>query len=332
MRYSVVASGVILVLAAASALEAVLSLDIWFGAAVNIACFLVLIGQALAFHQRKLPHFDPIVAAEMIVAFGVAALIFSLGVALWQVLIRPGGIEALASGPVQFLVLRTFVLGLASAGLAPLLAMFLRIRVSEADAAVDPVADTLDVGRAMASLSRALARTETGLAELEVSVGRAVISTRLWADSVETESGRLKGRLQEAEEEFGGLAGAIRVAGQGISAAGGEAGASVVAAGAQLADGVRAITVKAAADVASASQLAADAVLNASQRAAAGIETAGVQAGQTIEGLGRGIDGLASETVRFKESLTDTTALLQAVAQLTAEVRRFIEPATQRAG
>lgn len=205
--YSRIALGAVSASVCANILQALTGTQLWILFLVNIGCLIVLSGAAVSYHDNNRPGFDPVVAAETIVAFGVTSLILSLVSAAYPLfvgraigdLFKTGGLGKIAT---------PFLEGLATAGLAPLFAMILRNRVAEAEGTGDAVGDLTGLARAMAGLTREMDAARASMTELQVSLKSASVSTKALADNVQTEAERLKLVLLEAQAELKGLSGA----------------------------------------------------------------------------------------------------------------------------
>lgn len=201
----------------ANLLQAITGTGLWILAIVNVACLVMLSTTAVRFHKENRPGFDPVVAAETIVAFGVTSLILSLVSAAYP-LLTGEALDNIFKKEGVMRVATPFLEGLATAGLAPLFAMVLRNRVAELDGAGDAVGDVTSMTRAMAGLTREMENARSGMTELQTALKAASVSTKSLADNVQTEAERLKLVLLEAQGELKGFSGA---AGAGRSEVGG---------------------------------------------------------------------------------------------------------------
>jgi len=164
----------------------------------NGACLSLLVGIARKYHHERTSGFDPIVAAETIVAFGVASLILGLVAGLWSLLQAPNGLAQLNDNTLQE-VSKPFLEGLATAGLAPLVAMYLRISVAESEALADPTGDAASLGRAMSDLTRELIKAQASVTDLQGCMAATVVATSGFASSMGSETERLKLALLESQ-------------------------------------------------------------------------------------------------------------------------------------
>lgn len=140
MAFSQVGLVVLLVSVIAHALQLFMQTTYPLLLGVNIVLLFFMRWQAANQLRSRRLDFDPVIAAEMIVAFGVLSLILGVASAvaplfLGTATLRVTDLSALAALAVPFLE------GLATAGLAPFFAVLLRIEAHEAATAMDSSAD-----------------------------------------------------------------------------------------------------------------------------------------------------------------------------------------------
>jgi methyl-accepting chemotaxis protein len=165
---------------------------------VNLAALAVLAYTAVESHKQRAAGFDVIVAAETIVAFGIMSLILSLTVALAPMFSGARQLDLTSLKSVQTAAL-PFLEGLATAGIAPLVAMLVRNRAVEQDAVANPTGDVTDLSQALASLTAEVRQTNTVVSELGSAVGAATRSTSGFAQEVTEDAKQLALALAQAE-------------------------------------------------------------------------------------------------------------------------------------
>lgn len=190
--------------------------------AANTICLVYLRWRATAYLKADRSDFDPVVAAEMIVAFGVMSLIFGVTTAVVPLFagtatLAVGDLAALASLATPFLE------GLATAGLAPFFAVLLRIEAQETESRVDSTADMSGLAAATRDLTRGIAATHAALAEMEQSARIASTSTRALAAEISTEAGRLNIAFAEGEARLRTLTSAAEASSAEVGKLAGEA-------------------------------------------------------------------------------------------------------------
>ncbi len=165
---------------------------------VNVALLFYLRWRASAYVRSGRADFDAVIAAEMVVAFGVLSLILGITTAVAPLFtgatsLQVNDISALAPVATPFLE------GLATAGLAPFFAVLLRIEAHEAESAYDSTADMSSLAAATRDLTQHIRTTYAALGDLQQSAHEASISTRALADEVRGEAGRLNSAFSEGE-------------------------------------------------------------------------------------------------------------------------------------
>lgn len=165
---------------------------------VNGVLLAMLAFAAVRAHEQRAPGFDVIVAAETIVAFGVMSLIFSLAAALAPLFtgarqLDVNSIKSLQSSALPFLE------GLATAGVAPLVAMLVRNLAVEKDALANPTGDVTDLAQALGALTSEVRQAHSAIGELGSAVAAAVRSTTGFAEAVKEEANGLAVALGAAE-------------------------------------------------------------------------------------------------------------------------------------
>jgi cell division septum initiation protein DivIVA len=332
MRFSWIALLVILVSAAANVVQALTGTQLPLLIGVNLGCLIALTVIAVRRYGGDVLGFDAVVAAETIVAFGVTSLIFSLVAALFP-LLAAGQIDAVMQKGGLLRLAMPFLEGLATAGFAPLFAMFVRNFVSEHDAEADEVADTADLTKAIGSLTKQLNAARKAAAELEGPLNAATSATRTLAVNLVAENARLKAALIEAQDQMSAFGQAAKSgAGQmsGLAeeterlrcAAVEEAGRLRQAASDHVA------RLAGAADVESARLRTETDAQTARLRGAVEDETLRLTGAATRE-TERLIDATALETERLRAAVAQETARLKAAAALDTErLKRAAEETT----
>jgi hypothetical protein len=194
MPYSWIALILVFIGAGANTYQAIARPTSWILLFVNVICIILLSMIAINYYKKRRLGFDVIVAAETIVAFGVASLIFSLVSAIYP-LVMDHGLANVLDGNRLIQVATPFLEGLATAGVAPLGAMFLRNRVSELDGSVDPVGDADGLSRAMNSLTAELVRGHKAAIDLNSSLTDAAVTTKALANVLRAEGDSLQTQL-----------------------------------------------------------------------------------------------------------------------------------------
>lgn len=218
--------------------------SILFGLGV-LGGLLLLFLSAIGLRARGIPRFDMMVAAEVIVAYGILSLVLGLALAISNVLrsdVTQGGIQLAELQPL----LTPFVEGLVAAGVAPLAAVALRqlevlkygvpesaeaspeARLAELDEKIRKASEAFD--GLIASCKRsseqfeksakgfagttgtweaAARKTEAAMDAVASSAesGRSRLETAFGTIAAEAEKAR--GSLSAAVSEFGELAGAF---------------------------------------------------------------------------------------------------------------------------
>jgi hypothetical protein len=179
----------------------------WLGMTlvVNVVLLVILCEVATKKHRAREAGFDAIIAAETVVAFGIMSLIFGLvgGVAPLFVNAGSGGSfdrESLTALAVPFLE------GLATAGMAPIFAVVLRTRTSEADGTVDASGDVAALARATADLAKQLRAANAASGDLISSITSIAASTRTMAGEMAAETTNMRTVLHESQAHLKALA------------------------------------------------------------------------------------------------------------------------------
>ncbi|WP_176473081.1 hypothetical protein [Sphingomonas lenta] len=280
--------------------QALAGFDPYWLVGCNFGIIFSLALLAVRAHRASEGAFDSAVAAETIVAFGVLALILGLVVAIYRAFALAGEGLRFDLGTVGELG-RPFALGLAAAGVAPVVAVLLRNFSAEHGRERGP-ADELDAATAAAvRLAATLDAVRAAAVDLGQAVGDAAAATaRLGPElsrhlsDVADATGRVAPTLDMGASQFSGLleAGAKRFIGE------------VDGAGARF---------------------AAD--LDGARRPIAALADA-------ARGGAGDMAGLADELSRARAGAAETAELFAALNDLTASVERFVAtrgPVLQRA-
>lgn len=170
----------------------------------NLAALVFLRWQASRLLRTR-ADFDAVIAAEMIVAFGVLSLI--LGISTAVVPLFTGGatlqvdnLAALAGLALPFLE------GLATAGLAPFFAVLLRIEAHELGASAEPGAELSDLTVATQDLGVELRGTVRVLRELREQLAHAAATSQQLGQAMQTESAKLMLMVERSEAKLTTLA------------------------------------------------------------------------------------------------------------------------------
>lgn len=218
--------------------------SVLFGLGV-LGGLLLLVVSAIGLRARRIPRFDMMVAAEVIVAYGILSLVLGLALAISNVLrsdVTQGGIQLEELRPL----LTPFVEGLVAAGVAPLAAVALRqlevlkygaaeladsspeARLAELDERVRKVSEAFDnlatscrksaeefeknasrFADTAGSWESAARKTKGALDAVASSAesGRSTLETAF--GTIAAEADKARGALSGAVSEFGELAGAF---------------------------------------------------------------------------------------------------------------------------
>jgi hypothetical protein len=171
---------------------------------VNGVLLAMLAFAAVRAHDQRALGFDVIVAAETIVAFGVMSLIFSLTAALAPLFTGAHQLDVNSLKSLQSAAL-PFLEGLATAGVAPLVAMLVRNLAVEKDALVNPTGEVTDLAQALGALTLEVQQTHAAVGELGTAVATAVRATTGFAEAVKDEANGLAVALGVAEARVRGL-------------------------------------------------------------------------------------------------------------------------------
>ncbi len=186
----------------------------------NLAALVFLRWQAsLLLRQRA--DFDAVIAAEMIVAFGVLSLILGISTAviplfLGTATLRVDSLAALAGLAIPFLE------GLATAGLAPFFAVLLRIEAHEAGS-TEPGAEMTDLTIATQDLGTELRGTVRVLRELREQLALAAATSQQLGQAMQTEAAKLVLMVERSEAKLTALSSAAERSGDEVARLAGEA-------------------------------------------------------------------------------------------------------------
>ncbi len=168
---------------------------------VNIAALFYLRWRARTYMQRARADFDAVIAAEMMVAFGVLSLILGITSAvaplfIGSVSLRIDDLSALASLATPFLE------GLATAGLAPFFAVLLRIEAHEVETSFDTSVDLSHLAMATRDLTREVRAALTAIHALQESARDATAATHLLANGLRGDAERVTTIISAGEAQL----------------------------------------------------------------------------------------------------------------------------------
>lgn len=161
---------------------------------INVGCLFYMYREAELLAVEKSVGFEPLVAAETIVAFGVFSLIAGLTSMILSIML---GYAVILDG--NYMDFLPFVEGLLTAGLAPLGAMLFRIRASELEADFDASGDLTDLAKATSNLTSQINAASTAMRSLKDGAGSAGIATTGLASSMKSEADKWGLALQEGQ-------------------------------------------------------------------------------------------------------------------------------------
>lgn len=196
---------------------------------VNIGLIGFLVRDALRRHREIDSTFDAVVGSEVIVAFGVLSLILGLVVGLSSVFRAAGSAAAIDVGTMAVAAGQPFLIGLLTAGVAPMLAMVVRLRCAEDLVAVDLAGETAALAGATEALTKRLRAAEAIVGKLAVAMTETMVSSQKLATALEVDGGRLRTSLLESGgglKQFGVAAGETGTAVQLLGGATGRLTAS----------------------------------------------------------------------------------------------------------
>lgn len=168
---------------------------------VNIAALFYLRWRASGYMRSGRADFDAVIAAEMMVAFGVLSLILGitsavLPVFLGSVSLRVDDLSTLATLAVPFLE------GLATAGLAPFFAVLLRIEAHEVETSFDSSIDISNLATATRDLTREVRGAFKAIRQLQESAQDATVAAHLLADEVRGDAGKLSRAFEVGQNQL----------------------------------------------------------------------------------------------------------------------------------
>lgn len=270
------------------------------GSLTDVQYFLTCWGAlALLFYSaRKQSKSDPgsvdlLVAAETIIGIGIGSLVIGLSIGMFRILLDPPEFQEQLSLKSLRPYLFPFAGGLMAAGLAPLLAIWLRIM--EADR----------VGRADATESPTAADKFTGLI---------------------AEFDRFTGKVKIATDSLHGLTETFKHSGDEWHAAGKRVDAAI----GSLATSIESRTADVERDIDEFRRAVAggrEGIAKTAERLA----KAGERFDAAAKIAGDAMRNLGEQTELFKEKLRDGTRLLDGLRELIASVERFIKPDGRKA-
>ena len=183
---------------------------------VNAVCLVFLLRKAMDYTQQHVAGFDPVVASEGIVAFGVFALV--LGLASIGARFVFGLTDLSAGDDAALTNFFPFIEGLITAGFAPLFAIFLRLRIAEMDSAPDAVGDIHDLSRATADLTRQMLAAKRAIDTFGSGADAAGRSTAGLASAMKSEADKWGLALQEGRGHVQAFGNATREGGTSVAA------------------------------------------------------------------------------------------------------------------
>jgi hypothetical protein len=164
---------------------------------VNVCCLVFLHNRAVRYAKDRVGGFDPIAAAEGIVAFGVFSLVIGLASVACRFLFGFASLESVQSG--QLVGFFPFVEGLITAGVAPLFAIFLRLRIAELESGVDAIGDLLELSRATTDLTQQMIAAKKAIDTFGTGADAAGKSTAGLASAMKSEADKWGLALQEGQ-------------------------------------------------------------------------------------------------------------------------------------
>ncbi len=164
---------------------------------VNIVCLIYLYHEAEKSVKANVSGFDPVVASETMVAFGVLSLVMGLASIILAVMLDRISLGAVQKG--DLLSFLPFVEGLLTAGFAPASAMLLRIRVAELEADHDTIGDLTGLTRATADLTNQMKSANAAVEALKSGATSAGAATVGLATSMKGEADKWGLALQEGQ-------------------------------------------------------------------------------------------------------------------------------------
>lgn len=165
---------------------------------VNVAALFYLRARAQRYLRAGRSDFDAVIAAEMIVAFGVLSLILGITAAVTPLFI---GTATLAVADLSALagIATPFLEGLATAGLAPFFAVLLRIEAHEAEAAFDSGADLSGLAAATHDLTREVRGAFKAMRQLGEGLQLATGASTQLAHRLDVDLDRIAASLAQSE-------------------------------------------------------------------------------------------------------------------------------------
>lgn len=157
---------------------------------VNIAALFYLRWRATLYMRSGRADFDAVIAAEMMVAFGVLSLILGITSAVAPLFVGTASLrvdDLAALGPLA----TPFLEGLATAGLAPFFAVLLRIEAHEVETSFDSSVDISNLATATRDLTREVRAAFKAIRQLQESAQDATMAAHLLANEVRNDAGRL---------------------------------------------------------------------------------------------------------------------------------------------
>ncbi|MBX9797599.1 hypothetical protein [Sphingomonas sp.] len=184
--------------------------------ATNIVLLFYMRWEANSQLQRRRADFDPVIAAEMMVAFGVLSLILGIAAAvaplfLGTASLRVNDLSALGILAVPFLE------GLATAGLAPFFAVVLRIEAHEAATSADASADMTTLATVTHDLGLELKGTLRVVGDLREQLRFAASASQTLGQQMQAEASRLGAMVSQGEAQLKLLSGAAETSSKEVA-------------------------------------------------------------------------------------------------------------------
>lgn len=176
---------------------------------VNLACLVYILHVATQMLEKQVEGFDPVVAAETLVAFGIACLVGGLVTILFVFLTGNMDVAGIKDG--NLLAFLPFAEGLLTAGIAPLFAIFLRLKMAEQEAFVDATGDMVGLANATASLTKSLKEAGKAIEAMQTQTTNASTATAGLASTMKTEADNWGLALHEGQAYIKTFAESTRV-------------------------------------------------------------------------------------------------------------------------
>lgn len=183
---------------------------------VNVAALFYLRWRAIQFLRAHRADFDAVIAAEMIVAFGVLSLILGITSAVAPLFLGSATLKVDDLATLGTLA-TPFLEGLATAGLAPFFAVLLRIEAHEIESAFNTSVDMTSLGTATRDLTREIRTTLAAIRDLQASARDATLAAHLLAHEVRDDAGKLAAAFAAGEAQLKQLGAAAQTSGAEVA-------------------------------------------------------------------------------------------------------------------